>query len=340
MRNFQFLLASLMISLLAGCAWVQKPGQTPTPDLKTKIQTVKGDITAHDPTLMKAGKMYYRFVTGVGIPIACSSDRVTWAACGRVFLAKPAWTIQEVPGVAELWAPDIAFFNGKYHLYYSASTFGSNLSVIGLATTPTLDQSSPDYAWQDEGLVVKSTFSDNFNAIDPNIVLDPQGQPWLAYGSFWSGIKLRRLDPQTGKPPQGDTEVIDLASRPEDPHAIEAAFILPRSGEFFLFVSFDQCCQGANSTYNIRVGRASAITGPYLDREGKKMLEGGGTLLLDGKTRWRGPGHNSILIDEGVTYLVYHAYDAEHAGTPVLHIEELLWDKQGWPAAPSQTVGE
>ncbi len=328
---------------LSACSSAAGPSHTPTPDaqaIQKRILEAAGDVPAHDPTILREGSTYYRFTTGVGIPISCSPDLVTWTHCSRVFLAKPGWLLTAVPGVGDLWAPDVIKMNGKYYLYYSASTFGSNLSVIALATNTTLDPNNPDYKWVDEGEVVKSSFKDNFNAIDPNIVLDAKQQPWLAYGSYWSGIKLRKLDPQTGKPPEGSDEVFSIASRPPDPHAIEAAFILPKDGEYFLFVSFDQCCQGVASTYNIRVGRSKEITGPYLDRDGKKMTEGGGSLVLDSKERWRGPGHSSVLVDEGKYYLVYHAYDAQKGGQPTLRVEEFIWDDQGWPVAPSQLVGK
>jgi arabinan endo-1,5-alpha-L-arabinosidase len=342
-KNIFSLLLLLGAFQLSACA-VQPPATpaaTPTSEtqaLRDKILPEDGDIGAHDPTIIKEGSVYYRFITGPNIPMACSPDLRQWTSCGHVFLAKPGWTIKAVPGVAELWAPDIAFFNGKFHLYYSASTFGSNLSAIGLVTSPTLDPKNPSSVWTDEGVVVQSTFKDTFNAIDPNIVLDNAGQPWLAYGSYWSGIKLRKLDPQTGKPPAGDTQVTDIAQRQIAPYAIEGAFILPRNGEYFLFVSFDACCKGIDSDYKIMVGRSKTITGPYLDHSGKSMMSGGGSLVLDSEARWRGPGHNSILVDGAKTYLVYHAYDASAAGTPRLRVEELVWDADGWPISPTMQL--
>ncbi len=338
MKQSVFVLLALAALLPACAALPAAPAVTPTPgraDLEAMVIEAQGDSGAHDPTIVKEGSRYYRFATGHNIPISCSPDLRSWTHCGVVFLAKPGWLLKAVPGVEDLWAPDVAFFNGKYYLYYAASTFGSNLSAIGLATNTTLDPKSPNYKWNDEGVVVQSTFKDNFNAIDPNIVLDSAGKPWLAYGSYWSGIKLRRLDAQTGKPPADDSEVFAIAMRLSPPDAIEGAFILPHQGEYFLFVSFDACCQGVNSTYNMRVGRSKEISGPYLDRDGKDMAAGGGTLLLDGSERWRGPGHNSILTDGGKQYLVYHAYDASAGGAPRLRVEELLWDGQGWPQSPS-----
>jgi arabinan endo-1,5-alpha-L-arabinosidase len=290
----------------------------------------------HDPAMTKEGDTYYLFSTGSRLIIICSKDKVQWEFCGRVFERNPSWVSEAVPGVGDLWAPDIAFFAGKWHLYYAGSTFGSNRSVIGLATNVTLDKNRPDYQWVDEGLVLASTPSDNWNAIDPNVAFDEHGQPWLAFGSYWSGIKLRKLDLATGKLAAADNQLYPLAQRFTHDGAIEGAFIVRRGAYFYLFASFDYCCRGAESTYNVRVGRATAITGPYVDRAGKPMLQGGGTEILSAYDRWRGPGHNGIYVEKGVYWFVYHAYDALEVGIPKLRIESLGWDAQGWPQLASQ----
>ncbi len=216
----------------------------------------------HDPVMIRQGDTWYLFSTGPGIPIHCSPDLRTWALCGRVWFKPPDWFRREVPGVRDVWAPDISYFAGTYHLHYAISTFGSNRSVIGLATSPTLDPHDPAYAWTDRGMVLESRTSDAVNAIDPNIATDADGNVWLAFGSFWSGIELRRLDPVSGLPSSADTTLYTLASRPQPPHAIEAPFRVYRPPYYYLFVSFDSCCRGPDSTYNIRVGRAPVITGP------------------------------------------------------------------------------
>jgi arabinan endo-1,5-alpha-L-arabinosidase len=296
---------------------------------------LEGDVRGvHDPVVVKAGGSYYLFSTRAGISMRCSDDLVRWRLCGDVFAHIPGWAVRDVPGLRGLWAPDISYFNGKYHLYYSASTFGSNRSSIGLATNRSLDPASDEFRWVDEGSVISSSPTDDWNAIDPNVVLDEHDQPWLSFGSFWGGIKMRRLDPATGKLDAKDAKFYALAARPRSPElpgAVEAPFIVRRNGYYYLFVSFDFCCKGIESTYNIRVGRSRAVTGPYADRDGKDMREGGGTLVLAGAGRWIGPGHCAILQEKEGDRLVYHAYDAEKRGASTLRIGALAWDEQGWP---------
>jgi arabinan endo-1,5-alpha-L-arabinosidase len=231
-----------------------------------------------------------------------------------------------------IWAPDVSYFNGQYHLYYAVSTFGRQRSVIGLATNRTLDPSAPGYQWVDQGEVIASQPGrSNYNAIDPNLVLDPRSGPWLVFGSQWGGIKLVQIDATTGKPAPHHW-LRPLAARP-DAKPIEAPFIFYRNGYYYLFVSFDLCCMGSASTYKIMVGRSRSISGPYVDRHGRSMTEGGGTLVLAGDGRFRGPGHNAVISAGGGDDLVYHAYDALNGGIATLQIRPLSWTSSGWPVA-------
>jgi arabinan endo-1,5-alpha-L-arabinosidase len=218
------------------------------------------------------------------------------------------------------------------------STFGSNRSAIGLATNETLDPAAPNYRWRDQGPVVESTRDSDFNAIDPNHVVDREGRHWLSLGSFWTGIKLFELDPATGKLLRPTAKPIALASRPVPkgaPAASEAPFIVTRPDHYYLFVSYDYCCKGVQSTYYLVVGRAKKITGPYVGKDGSKLLEGGGSVFLredSSPQRFRGPGHNGFLHDnDGRNWFVYHAYDRENEGKSMLRIAGLKWDEDGWP---------
>lgn len=317
------------------------PSPSPTPAPSPASYALSGAIRqVHDPCIIKEGDTYHLFSTGPHLWWRTSTDLVNWELRGEVFSAIPDWARAEIPRADSLWAPDISYYNGRFHLYYSVSTFGSNRSCIGLATTPTLDPRSPDFGWVDQGKVIESYPTDNWNAIDPNLVLDGDGQPWLAFGSFWSGIKMRRIDLQTGKLSEADQRLYALASRelvPDSSGAIEAPFVIQRQGYYYLFVSFDFCCQSTRSTYKIMVGRAEQVIGPYHDREGQPMMRGGGTLVLQGDQRWRGPGHNAVLQEADGDKLVYHAYDAQAAGIPTLRITPIVWDAEGWPVVEAPT---
>ncbi|HEX4769362.1 MAG TPA: family 43 glycosylhydrolase [Bryobacteraceae bacterium] len=306
-----------------------------------ELLKLDGDISpVHDPVIIKEKNIWYVFSTGGAI--RRSTDLHHWTLAGNVFEKLPAWVTSEIPGVrGGYWAPDISFHNGIYRLYYAVSTFGKNDSAIGLATNKTLDPDSPDYKWIDEGLVFRSHHGDDFNAIDPNLAVDEKGGQWLDFGSFWGGIKMRRIDPETGKLSTSDGTLYPLASRPRGSHpaklsgapgedAIEAPFIVRRGTYYYLFVSFDFCCRGANSTYNVDVGRSTTIAGPYQDMQGRPMMERGGTRLTTGTSLWRGPGHEGILLQPvGPDLMVFHAYDAA-TGRPSLEISTLTWDR-GWP---------
>ena len=315
------------------------------------IYHVEGDVEGvHDPSIIAQGGTWYLFGTNTAkgphgeLPMRCSPDLEHWKRCGDVFASIPDWIKKESPETVELWAPDISYFNGKYHVYYAYSAFGKNTSGIALVTTKTLDRTSADFKWVDEGLVLKSTAQDDFNAIDPNIVFDAAGHPWLSFGSFWTGIKMRRIDAATGKLSPDDRKLYALASRerPENPppappglpadwQAIEAPFIVRHGDYYYLFASFDLCCRGVKSNYRTVVGRSANVTGPYVDADGKPMLHGGGTALLTGNKRWFGPGGESILQQPGGDSIVYHAYDGT-TGHPFLQISTIDWTG-GWPHA-------
>lgn len=308
----------------------------------------ESNIRVHDPVMIQQGDTYYLFCTGRGISVFSSPDRQSWTEEAPVFSSPPEWTQTVVPGFrGHMWAPDISFHNGQYYLYYSVSAFGKNTSAIGLATNRTLDADSPDFRWEDQGIIVQSVPNrDLWNAIDPNLVADAQGNPWLTFGSFWEGMKLVRLAPQRNalaEPQEWHT----IAKRRRSPlladadpgdAAIEAPFIFKKDTLYYLFVSWDYCCRGENSTYKVVVGRSNQITGPYLDKEGTSMAEGGGSLVIEGDERWAGVGHNSAYTFDGTDYLVFHAYDSQDEGKSKLKIAEITWDAQGWPVIDPQIL--
>jgi arabinan endo-1,5-alpha-L-arabinosidase len=314
-----------------------------------QVVHVEGDVEyTHDPSIAKDGDTWYLFGTANGpvrkgeLPIRCSQDLHLWKLCGYVFEQIPEWIKKQRPETKELWAPDISFFDGEYHLYYAFSVFGKNTSGIALLTNKTLNQRNPNFHWTDHGLVLLSRSEDDFNAIDPNLVLDQKGQPWLAFGSFWTGIKMRRIDAKTGLLSKEDTKLYSLArrKRPDNPpagppglpgdwQAVEAPFVVHYDDYYYLFVSFDLCCRGTKSNYKTMVGRSRSVTGPYVDAAGTPLLEGGGTPLLLGNSRWIGPGGESLLQQKDGDIIVFHAYDGT-SGDAYLQISTIAW-VDGWP---------
>jgi beta-glucanase (GH16 family) len=289
---------------------------------------LSGQTFTHDPsTIVKDGGRYYSFGTGPGIRVKSSPDRVHWSDEPSVFNHAPAWTASVVPGFNNyIWAPDIIQAGGRYLLYYSVSAWGKQTSAIGLATNATLDVSATNFHWVDCGPVIQSTPKAAYNCIDPSVFLDTDGRLWLAFGSFWEGIFLTELDPQTGLRIETNSPLHHLAWN----HSIEAACLTKHDRFYYLFVNWGQCCKGTNSTYEVRVGRAENITGPYLDRDGKKLTDGGGTPFLASAGRFIGPGHIGILNEAGATWFSYHYYDAASRGRSRLAIGKLDW-KDGWP---------
>ncbi len=308
----------------AGCDFaVLDPSKPP------QMLQLSGSVGTHDPVVIEADGIFYMFHTGNNIGAKTSTDLRSWKNAPTVFTnaTRPAWLAQQVPAVeSNLWAPDISRFGGQYHLYYSVSSFSSNRSCIGHLTRPSLATGS----WTDRGPVICSNTTstkENWNAIDPNVVIDEAGTPWLSFGSFWSGIKLIQLD-QAGA--RVGTSLESLANRPNDSGAVEAPFIVRRCDYYYLFVSWDSCCKGVSSTYNLRVGRSKSVKGPYVDRDGKSLLEGGGTLLVQGNSTFHGPGHNAVLFTATAAYNIFHAYDAPPA---TLRISELAFGADGWPVS-------
>lgn len=316
----------------------------------------------HDP-VMAVGEdgRYYIFSTGLGVGVMSSADMKNWRIEKGVFKASrngetdpndprpsiPAWAKDSVPGFsAHMWAPDISKHGDTWYLYYSCSTFGSNGSAIGLATNKTLDPQSPDFKWEDQGVVVTSYLhKTNWNAIDPNLCVTPEGEPWLVWGSFWDGLQIAPLkddfktltaEPRTiARRMLTDGEEHMSIENGRDTiwageNAIEAPFIYQHDGWYYLFVSHDYCCRGAKSTYKTVYGRSRKVDGPYVDKNGKNMDQGGGELLVGPTERYYGRGHNSAYdMPDGRSLFICHAYDAEVGARAKLFVREMTFN-DGW----------
>ena len=251
------------------------------------------------------------FATGQGIVSRVSDDMEHWTNGPVVFNTPPAWTETAVPGfTGDFWAPDVAYFDGLYHLYYAVSTFGSQVSAIGMATNTTLDSLDfSQYDWVDQGPVIESTTGSPYNAIDPDVLVDTNGSVWMTFGSYWNGIYITKLNPTTGKP------ISSAVTQIADNSQIEASYLYHQGDYYYLFVNFGMCCMGVDSTYNIRVGRSTSVTGPFYDENGVNMVDGGGTLLLGSEGRYIGPGQVGILAQGNVDWMSYHYYDGDNGGS-------------------------
>lgn len=310
-------------------------------------------VDVHDPVMAREGDTWYLFSTGPGITIYSSRDRVNWTLSDRAFATEPGWAKSVAPGFnGHLWAPDIIQRNNQFYLYYSVSAFGKNTSAIGVTINKTLDPKSPDYRWEDKGIVIQSVPNrDAWNAIDPAVIVDEQGQAWMSFGSFWSGLKIFKLNDDWTRPAEPQ-EWHSIARRDQIPAAnsanasgsqagpgeIEAPFILKKGEYYYLFASWGLCCKGANSTYHLVVGRSKSVIGPYVDHAGKDMNDGGGSLLIKGNKNWVGLGHNSAYSWDGKDYLVLHAYETADNYLQKLKILNIHWDKEGWPLVDAKEL--
>ena len=335
----------------------------------------------HDPVIAKGEDgRYYIFSTGMGVGVMSSPDLKEWRQEKSVFEAIykpfdpeakdangrrrrpeidwanstiPRWAIDSIARYGgHTWAPDISFHDGLWRLYYSCSSFGKNGSGIGVAFNKTLDTTSPDFKWEDQGpVIISHQHRDDYNCIDPNLIVDKKGTPWLTFGSFWDGIQLVKLEKDyktlAGKPTTIARRIgrkITLAEldRVENftiegndtieagANAIEAPFIIKEGKYYYLFVSWDYCCRGQNSTYKVVYGRSKNVEGPYLDKEGRDMAKGGGTLLVGPDETNFGIGHNAACKLDGQWYFICHAYEKAANGGAKLHINKFTFDKKGW----------
>lgn len=307
---------------------------------QTTLPTTRKSLTAeeagalsfscHDPsTIIRCKDEYWVFYTGFRVLSAHSKDLVHWEAgpVGGLFDA-PAWVATTVPRNRRsiFWAPDVVKIGDQYFLYYSVSSWASQVSAIGLMTNPTLDPADPAYKWTDRGIAMQSRKGDTFNAIDPAMAWDGDGNLWMSFGSFWGGIKMVQLDPKTGRRISPESKIYSLAYHP----TIEGSYVYRHGGYYYLLVNWGLCCRGIHSTYNIRVGRSEKITGPYLDKTGRDMAKDNGSLLLGSEDQFIGPGQAGIFTARGREWISFH-YEADASKRATLAIRPLSWDVNGWP---------
>jgi len=313
------------------CALVFAFGLPAAPGQQSVVDFARRDTSVHDPsTIVKCNGEYWLFATGRGIMSRHSKDLRQWSAGPVVFSNVPAWTTNTIKANhGHFWAPDVFYLTNRYLLYYAVSSWGKRDSAIGLATNPTLDPADPAYQWTDCGPVIRTTEQDDCNAIDPAVIQCPDGQLWLAFGSYWTGIKLIQLNPLTGLRAATNSPVFSLAWH----ESIEASYVHWHDGYYYLFVNWGQCCRGIRSTYTIKIGRSREVVGPYLDKDGVDMLHDGGSLFLKTAGAFVGPGHAGIVSAGDKDWLSCHFYNGASNGIPTLGILPLRWNPDGWPEA-------
>ncbi len=300
---------------------------------------VEGEVRVHDPVMIKENGTYYIFSTGMGVNILKSKDMKHWERAGSVFHkdSLPAWHTTDIPEQkGHLWAPDISYHNGKYHLYYSVSAWMNFNSSIGYATNTTLNPDSPDYKWVDHGKVIDfRNGGEGVNVIDP-MLFEENNQLWLFYGSYKSGLRVTEIHPETGHLLLDPPVVYPLTT-----HLGEGVFVLKTAAYYYIFASRGICCKGNDSNYQVVMGRSKSVTGPYLNKKGESWLDNKYTLLMAGDEARPGRGHNGFFTENDTTYIVYHAYTRAADGQSLLNIQPLFVDKDGWPSiVPSENLFE
>lgn len=313
--------------LVASAAMLLTTVSAQGPDTMTYTNPVVTPVAA-DPSLIRASDgTYYLYATQDKwdgrehyIPIFRSHDLVSWEYTGDVF----SWPADWKPGGGFFWAPDISRVGDEYRLYYALSLWGDPNPCIGLATAE-----HPEGPWRDLGRPVFC--SDDIgvlNSIDPFVFHRSGDSSVMIWGSF-RGIYAVELTGD-GTAAVGEPEL--LAD-----NLFEAPYVVEHAGHFYLFLSAGSCCAGINSTYQTLVGRSKSLLGPYLDRDGRDLRRGGGTLILDANEKWVGPGHNAVLRDDaGNDWIVYHAIPRADpllpntaSRRPAL-IDRIEW-VDGWP---------
>lgn len=278
----------------------------------TASAQLAGEPFIHDPsTIGFSDGKYYTFGTGRGGLV--SEDGWTWHSGG------------ERPGGGV--APDIIKIGDRYYVAYAVGGGGMNgghASNVKVMWTKSLDPKSPDFGYHDVGIVASSNGVEDCDAIDPAF-LYADGRLWLSYGTYFGYIRIVELDPKTGQRVAGN-EPVDVAID------MEATDLMYRDGWYYLLGTHGTCCDGPNSSYNIRVGRSRNPTGPFVDNMGVPLLKGGGKLVIAGRGRTFGPGHFGLIdLGDGLEkFSMHYEADMDRGGRSVLAIQPLIW-KDGWP---------
>lgn len=324
-------------------------------DIKEQEDAYQWGIhNVHDPVIRKFGDYWYSYSTdvGYGIPVRLglqmrkSKNLVEWEFEGWAFDVLPPKGKSYIEDVGatpnqSLWAPSIYEYNGEYRLYYSLASNIGLKSCIGLAISD-----NPLYGWKEVDVVVGTDGSSTqTNGIDPTVIITPEGEHWMMYGSSWDGIYILQLDPATGLALNGGDRGKRIAHRGftggkmngniEGPEVIYNE----EQGYYYLFIAYDWLA----TKYNIRVGRSKNIEGPYLDMFGKDMYSNQDNFPMivapykfSGHSGWQGVSHCTVFEDEGQYYVAHQGRPGQDFYYMNMQVRQLFWTEDGWPTASPQ----
>lgn len=304
-----------------GCNDSKDKGEEPPVVSKSKYYNPVIDKSLPDPTIIKADDGYfYLYATEDtrNTPIYKSKNLTDWTFVGTAFTDQTRPDFEPNGG---LWAPDISLIDGKYVLHYSMSVWGGEWTCgIGVAVAD-----KPEGPFIDKGKLFRSNEIGVQNSIDPFYIEDG-GKKYLLWGSF-RGIYAIELS-DDGLSLKEGAKKIQIAGT-----AFEGTYIFKKGNYYYLFASIGSCCEGANSTYELVVGRSESLFGPYTDRTGKDMMDNGYSLVIGRNNRFVGNGHCSEIVQDhqGNDWIFYHGVDLRKPQGRVLLMDQVKWDAQDWP---------
>src|SRR5690554_479265 len=338
-----------------------------TPEILVSDGPEFTEVSVHDPMAVRDNDTFYVF--GSHLAAAKSNDLIAWLQISthvhdnnplvpkvyQEFGESLEWA-----GTDTTWAKSIIKLNGKYHMYYSVSTWGSPKSAIALATA---DDIEGPYKY--EGMILNSGLHGDQegerymraihpNAIDPHVFYDHKGKLWMVYGSYFGGIHILEMDAETGRPYPGQGYGKRLTGGSHAPMEGPEIHYHPETGYYYLFVSFGTLA--AHGGYNIRIARAENPDGPYYDPSGNDMREATGRAIqpygariignfrfVESKIGYLSPGHNSFYYDSqtGKGYIFFHSRFPGKGEAHNLRVHQILMNSEGWPVcAPHRYAGE
>ncbi|MGV3722622.1 MAG: glycoside hydrolase family 43 protein, partial [Actinomycetota bacterium] len=275
-----------------------------------------------DPFVLRFNGCYYAYATSPRrvaaagqpvFPMLSSRDLVHWEPHGE---ALPA---PDLPGIDAYWAPEVAYSNGKFYLYYAAGNDADPNHHLRVAVAE-----HPLGPWQDSG---RNLTPGELFAIDAHPFRDPvEGRWYLHYardsvtpplaGTGLAVDELVTMEELAGSPrevlrPFADWQVFELQRAIKqhlDWYTVEGPFVMRKGGRYLCFYSGGRW---ENPNYGVSFATADSPLGPWREEAGLA-----GPPLLRTTPTVIGPGHNSVVVgpDLITDYIVYHGWDQTGTG--------------------------